>query len=63
MLAFRPPPGYGSGGWGFEALAARTNSRGQRPGLFALLVEGWLMIHLSIAGGPILPGVSVGQYR
>src|SRR5215204_3977111 len=23
-LAFRPPPDYGSGGWGFESLAART---------------------------------------
>jgi hypothetical protein len=36
-LAFRPPPDYGSGGWGFESLAARTISPGQRPGLMALL--------------------------
>jgi len=24
---FRPPPGYGSGGWGFESLAARQQTR------------------------------------
>jgi hypothetical protein len=27
MLGFRPPPDYGSGGWGFEPLAARHHHR------------------------------------
>jgi hypothetical protein len=36
----RRAPGYGSGGWGFESLAARTIAPGQRPGAtcFACLV-------------------------
>src|SRR4029453_4498720 len=33
----RRAPAYGSGGWGFESLAARTISPGQRPGLLVLL--------------------------
>jgi PPOX class probable F420-dependent enzyme len=28
-LAFRPPPDYGSGGWGFESLAARQTLRSE----------------------------------
>src|SRR5215218_10502412 len=28
-LAFRPPPDYGSGGWGFESLAARQKCRSE----------------------------------
>jgi hypothetical protein len=28
-LAFRPPPDYGSGGWGFESLAARQGPRSE----------------------------------
>jgi hypothetical protein len=40
-LAFRLPTDYGSGGWGFESLAARTSSPGQTPnrGLTARLAE------------------------
>src|SRR4029450_1314390 len=38
VLGGRRAPAYGSGGWGFESLAARTKARGQRPGAVALLV-------------------------
>src|SRR5215216_6289017 len=37
-LAFRPPPDYASGGWGFESLAARTKAPVNGLGLLALLV-------------------------
>ena len=30
-LVFHPPSGYGSGGWGFESLAARTKPAQLRP--------------------------------
>jgi hypothetical protein len=30
-LGFRPPPDYGSGGWGFESLAARNQNRWSSP--------------------------------
>jgi hypothetical protein len=35
----RRAPGYGSGGWGFESLAARTTPQVSDPGLFALLAS------------------------
>src|SRR5215211_2561440 len=40
-LAFQPPPDYGSGGWGFESLAARQTCRSEPIFVLDLLALLW----------------------
>src|SRR5215212_1612190 len=67
--AFRPPPGYGSGGWGFESLAARQLMSSRT---YQLAVETWRTVASAAAASSRLDrhpavafviGVVVGWVR